>query len=112
MLQYDYDYSELTEKPSTTSGQQQHHLPANITTTTIKPHSSIASGQTNSGSSSNSLSSLNSSTIVITNQLLTTPEHVNATSDHESTVKIRKCAPGYYRDNLGRCRRLRKPHIP
>lgn len=113
ILQYDYDYSELTEKPSTTTGQQQQWPATN--TTTIKPaHSGIASGQANSsGAYNNSLGSINSSAIVITNQLLATPEHVNATTiDQESAVKIRKCAPGYYRDNLGRCRSRRKPHIP
>ncbi|XKL59178.1 hypothetical protein PGB90_000194 [Kerria lacca] len=109
ILQYDYDYSELTEKPSTTAGQYQW---SSTNATTVKPHSNVASGHVNSGTNNNSLSSINSSAIVITNQLLATPERMNVTVDEETAIKIRKCAPGYFRDNLGRCRRLRKPHLP
>ncbi|KAK7586175.1 hypothetical protein V9T40_004051 [Parthenolecanium corni] len=108
--EYDYDYSELTEKPSTTAGQQQ---PPSTNATTVKPHTNVASSHSNSSAiHSNSLSSINSSAIVITNQLLATPERMNVTMDEDTAIKLRKCAPGYFRDNQGRCRRLRKPHLP
>ncbi|XP_065207474.1 uncharacterized protein LOC135836514 isoform X2 [Planococcus citri] len=110
--EYDYDYSELTEKPLTGG---QHQLISNGSTATAKPPSNAVSGNVNnSNSNNNSLSSINSSAIMITNQLLATPESINATIiDEDSAIKVnRKCAPGYYRDTLGRCRRLRKPHIP
>ncbi|XP_072156654.1 uncharacterized protein [Bemisia tabaci] len=28
------------------------------------------------------------------------------------TFALKKCGIGYFRDNLGRCRRIRKPHLP
>ncbi|KAI5718514.1 mucin-2-like isoform X2 [Diaphorina citri] len=33
-------------------------------------------------------------------------------SAHPSPMLIRKCAPGYFRDSSGKCRRIRKPHLP
>lgn len=109
ILQYDYDYSELTEKPLT-GGQQQ----STTTGTTAKAPMNMVAGNVSSNSSNNFPSSINSSAITITNQLLATPESINATiMDEDSGIKVnRKCSPGYYRDNLGRCRRLRKPHLP
>lgn len=34
-----------------------------------------------------------------------------AASATNSTAN-RKCGPGYFRDPMGRCRRIRKPHLP
>lgn len=39
------------------------------------------------------------------------PLAVAAASATNSTAN-RKCGPGYFRDPMGRCRRIRKPHLP
>jgi len=37
---------------------------------------------------------------------------VAAASANASSTANRKCGPGYFRDPMGRCRRIRKPHLP
>lgn len=35
-----------------------------------------------------------------------------ASSTATNSTANRKCGPGYFRDPMGRCRRIRKPHLP
>jgi len=36
----------------------------------------------------------------------------SATATGTNSTINRKCGPGYFRDPMGRCRRIRKPHLP
>lgn len=36
----------------------------------------------------------------------------SSSSANASNTANRKCGPGYFRDPMGRCRRIRKPHLP
>lgn len=36
----------------------------------------------------------------------------SATASATNSTANRKCGPGYFRDPMGRCRRIRKPHLP
>uniref|UniRef100_A0A2S2NJC9 Uncharacterized protein n=1 Tax=Schizaphis graminum TaxID=13262 RepID=A0A2S2NJC9_SCHGA len=36
----------------------------------------------------------------------------SATAAVTNSTVNRKCGPGYFRDPMGRCRRIRKPHLP
>ncbi|XP_026814324.1 uncharacterized protein LOC113554607 [Rhopalosiphum maidis] len=36
----------------------------------------------------------------------------SATATVTNSTVNRKCGPGYFRDPMGRCRRIRKPHLP
>lgn len=62
------------------------------------------------------------SAIAVTPSLLSSPSPSGQSSSAVATASAaasatnstanRKCGPGYFRDPMGRCRRIRKPHLP
>jgi hypothetical protein len=94
LSQYDdYDYADLTLKPPS--------KPAN--------GSWENNSTTEEGGEGGGLAGLSSIATVVEGPTTLSP--TNNTSS-TSVKPVRKCGAGFYRDTLGRCRRLRRPHTP
>ncbi|KAL1450692.1 hypothetical protein WDU94_003025 [Cyamophila willieti] len=88
-------------KVSENDQQQQQQLKLSTTTQPSQPSSSTATTPFSEGID-----------YTLMDTLSVPVEIQQAPSSHLPPMVIRKCAPGYFRDSNGKCRRIRKPHLP
>ncbi|XP_054262748.1 formin-J-like isoform X2 [Macrosteles quadrilineatus] len=102
--EYDYDYNDFTEKP---------HKPHNVSGSSLAPPEPPVQA-----------SNMTSDTAFPTNSTVPDTAPPPAPSEEPllgptatpeapqtSPKKSRRCGAGFYRDTLGRCRRIRRPHL-
>ncbi|XP_073983155.1 uncharacterized protein [Rhodnius prolixus] len=93
--EYDYDYAEMTLKPTTSTTDTANQTASDKPTLNAETNQTVFAVNSTIPGSSESSTSVSTSTV----STLTT----NKTR--------RRCGAGFFRDSNGRCRRLRKPSI-